>query len=232
MSPVRLHMIVEGQTEETFVNGTLVDYMGAHGISSTDARCVYTSRRKKHIYKGGMTNYQKAKKDVTLWMKEDDNPDSYFTTMFDLYALPEDFPGFEQAARMADPYARVQHLEHAFWEDFDKHPRFVPYIQLHEFEALLFSDLTGFARVFVKEVAEIHELQRIRAGFQTPEDINDGEETAPSKRIIRVIPAYEGEKATAGPLIASAIGIATLTRECRHFRESLEKLTQLTVRAA
>ncbi|MEW6351686.1 MAG: DUF4276 family protein [Thermodesulfobacteriota bacterium] len=227
MRPVRLHVIGEGQTEETFVNRTLVDYLGALGISSTDARRVETGRKKGIVFRGGMTTYQKVKNDLIRWMKEDNNPDSCFTTMFDLYRLPNDFPGFEAAASMADPYARVRHLEEAFWEDLDKHQRFVPYIQLHEFEALLFSDATKFARVFVREVAEIQELVAIRADFSTPEHIDDGEETAPSKRIIKLISAYAGAKATAGPLIASAIGVSTLIRECRHFREWLEKLARL-----
>ncbi len=83
---IRLNMIVEGQTEEAFVNLVLVDHLGHFGIS-TSIRCVETGRKKNQIFRGGMISYKKAKKDISLWMKEDRKPDAFFTTMFDLYAL-------------------------------------------------------------------------------------------------------------------------------------------------
>ena len=94
-----------------------------------------------------MSTYQKAKRDLERWMKEDTNPDSFFTTMFDLYALPKDFPKFEGANIQSDPYQKVVTLENAFAEDLVQEFRinleslpFIPYIQLYEFEALILSD--------------------------------------------------------------------------------------------
>jgi len=92
-----------------------------------------TSRRRRgKIHRGGLVSYARAKKDVVLWMKEDRNPDAFFTTMFDLYALPSDFPAYGGARNMIDPYARVAFLEKAVSADIGD-PRFLPYIQLHEF---------------------------------------------------------------------------------------------------
>lgn len=94
---VRLHITAEGQTEERFVKEVLAPYLGEQGIWA-DARCVLTSKDKRaHCeYRGGWRRgnaYSTVKKDIAAWMKEDKNPDARFTTMFDLYALPEDFPG-------------------------------------------------------------------------------------------------------------------------------------------
>jgi hypothetical protein len=69
-------------------------------------------------------------------MKEDNNPDCWFTTMFDLYALPNDFPGFDDSLKTGDKYEWVRMLEKQFGKDINHH-RFIPYIQLHEFETLV-----------------------------------------------------------------------------------------------
>ena len=95
----RLHFIVEGQTEETFVNLVLVPQLAVHSVWGK-ARCVMTSRRRGVKYRGGLDSYARARNDIVLWMKEDQNPDAFFTTMFDLYALPTDFPGYEEARRL------------------------------------------------------------------------------------------------------------------------------------
>src|SRR5437870_1001687 len=131
----RLHVLAEGQTEEITVRRFLALYLGSHSVYA-DARSVETSRSRMHIYRGGLINYQKARGDLQRWMKEDSASDCYFTTMFDYYALPLDFPGREDAQMLSDPYDRVQRIESAFANDVND-PRFIPYIQLHEFEALI-----------------------------------------------------------------------------------------------
>lgn len=224
---IRLHIIVEGQTEETFVREILADHLGQFNIS-TAARSVETGRGKaKHvIYRGGLRTYQKVKKDLTLWMKGDQNADAYFTTMLDLYALPDDFPAFERAKQYISPYDQVRILEEALLAD-NQHPRFIPYIQLHEYEALLFSDPTQFDWEFIDNPQAIQELIDIASSFVSPELINDTPENAPSKRIIKIIPEYEGRKSSAGPLIAQKIGITVMRSKCPHFDEWLQKLESL-----
>ena len=154
-------------------------------------------------------------------MKEDSAPDSWFTTMIDLYGLPSGFPGLTESRRLADPVARVRFLEGWFADDIGHH-RFVPYIQLHEFEALLFSDPQSFAVAFPGIGAEVAKLEAIRQQFGTPELIDDGPDTCPSRRICGILPQYV--KPTSGPLIVNRIGLARLRAECPHFAEWLANL--------
>ena len=225
MMSVRLHFVVEGQTERQFVQNILGPHLAGRSIW-TDARCVETKRSRGRKYSGGIPNYAKAKKDIELWMKEDQNSDARFTTMFDLYALPGDFPGYDDAVQERDAYARVRLLEDALREDISD-GRFVPYLQLHEFEALLLADPTKLEEQFNRHSAGIRRLAQV-AGQSNPELINDGNETAPSKRIIREIPRYESDKASSGPIVAGRIGLTTLRAKCQHFAEWLGKLESLT----
>ncbi len=141
--------------------------------------------------------------------------------------LPNDFPGYEDAAKKVDPYERVATLEKALGEDID-HPRFVPYIQLHEFEALIFSDPTKLDVQYFEHNIAIQRLVEIASQSDTPELIDDGAESAPSKRIIKEIPEYEWMKASAGPLVVQEIGLPTILSKCTHFGEWFEKLKALT----
>lgn len=224
---IRLHIIVEGQTEETFVNRVLASYLGNINIAVV-ARRVETSRRQGRIFRGGLRMYQQVKKDLVLWMKEDQNPDAFFTTMLDLYALPKDFPGFEDSKRASSPHERVQRVQDAFRQDIN-HPRFIPYIQLHEFEAILLCDPSKFDWSFIDHEDAISQLTQLAASVENPELINDGPDTAPSKRIINIIPEYEGRKSSAGPIIAEKIGIEAIRAKCPHFNSwvvALENLIQ------
>src|SRR5262249_16387111 len=152
--------------------------------------------------------------------------DAFFTTMFDLYALPDDFPGYTEARKRTDPYQRIAALEEAFRRDIN-HLRFVPYIQLHEFEALLLSDPSKFDWEFLEHGEAIQRLVELCDKFSTPELIDDGEQTAPSKRIIQLIPEYGARKASAGSVIAAKIGLTVLRQKCQHFHEWLTKIEGL-----
>ena len=222
---VRLNLIVEGQTERRFVSDTLRPHLANQSIWVA-ARCVETSRTRNRKYSGGIREYARAKRDIERWMKEDQNSNVRFTTMFDLYALPQDFPGYQEAVHAHDPYARVQLLEDALTQDIPDR-RFLPYIQLHEFEALLFSDPRKFGERFDRHSTGISRLVQI-AEQSNPELINEGNETAPSKRIIREIPEYGADKASSGPIVAERIGLPTLRARCQHFAEWLDKLEALT----
>ena len=147
--------------------------------------------------------------------------------MIDLYALPGDFPGFEKADRhRADPYRRVAALEQA-WADETADRRFIPFIQLHEYEAYLFADVSRLSHFYDDSDAEIEALRRVVVGAGSPELIDDGRQTAPSKRIIEQFPDYEHKKATVGPQAAEGIGLATIRCRCRHFAQWLGRLERL-----
>ena len=216
----RLNMIVEGQTEETFANDLLVPHLSALGIFPA-IRCVETSRSRTRTFRGGMISFLKTRTDLEIWMKQErHNTDAHFTTMFDLYKLPDDFPDF-QATRPLDPYARVERLEDALAATIS-HPRFVPYIQLHEFEALVLSEPLAFARYYEDKRSSIDQLIGLCATFASPELIDDGPETAPSKRILAIFPDYA--KPTLGPLLTDAIGLPHIRAACPHFDRWLTRL--------
>jgi len=234
---IRLHVIAEGQTEEEFINSVLGPHLCTFEIYA-NARCVETSRKRRiysgrdltKINRGGLLQYEKAKNDLLRWMREDQKCDSFFTTMLDLYAIPCDFPGFADAAKKTNPYERVSIIEEAFEANIQTirdDPRFIPYIQLHEFEALLLSDPGKFKFRFSGCEQAIQKLVELSDQFDSPELINDGNETAPSKRIIELIPEYKGVKASAGPLIAKYIGLPKILEKCTHFSEWVEKLKAL-----
>ncbi len=222
---IRLHVVAEGQTEEVFVNRVLAPHLGQFEIS-TDVHCVTTSRQHGRPFRGGLRTFAQPRRDITLWMKQDQRADARFTTFLDLYGLPGDFPGYGKASRCGDPYAKVNTIEQALVEHIPDE-RFVPYIQLHEFEALVLVDPTQLERVFIDRETAIGNLVDMVAGYKSPELIDDGRTTAPSKRIIREIPEYEGRKALAGPLVTERIGLSVLRERCPHFHAWLKKLETL-----
>lgn len=223
---LRLNVTAEGQAEEKFVKDALAPYLGVYNIS-TDTRCVLTSKDRRKYYRGGLISYQKAKSDIRSWLLSDANSDARFTTMFDLYALPNDFPGYEKASSIRDPYEKVSTLEKAFSDDINDN-RFIPYIQLHEFETLLFSDLSMLRLEYFEHNKEISQLEKVLVDFSNnPELINENRNTAPSKRIIKLIPEYKGNKVNVGATIASMIGIDHLKKTCSHFNDWILKLEDL-----
>jgi hypothetical protein len=219
----RLNVLVEGQTEEAFVNEVLAPHLAGYGVYAV-ARCV-TTRRDRHrpdrVHRGGLRDYAKVRRDLERWMAEDRS--ATFTTMFDLYALPEDFPGYHEARGLADPYARVRHLEKALAADANEF-RLIPYIQLHEFEALLFCDPRKLDWAYLEHEPQIGRLVEIASRYDSPELIDDGLDSAPSKRIIAEIPEYRFQKSSAGPLVAGRIGTETMRSRCPHFADWLTKL--------
>ena len=103
--------------------------------------------------------------------------------------------------------------------------KMLPYVQRHEFEALLFSDAGVFADVPGVSGESVRLLQDIRRQFPTPEDINDHSATAPSKRIVGVIPRHR--KVVNGPRLAGKIGLAVIRKECPRFGAWLTDLEAL-----
>lgn len=229
MNTVILNILCEGQTEEKFVNDVLKPYLQGDGIV-VKSRLLVTSRKKDAS--GGLFSYKQAKKDLELWMREVSNRNSethYFTTMFDLYALPDNFPGTIQSKSIADAYARVENIENAFGADINS-SNFIPYIQLHEFEALLFCDIEKLSIDYPKCRKEIEKLKEALHSYQdNPELIDNSPETAPSKRIIKAIEGrglYKYNKPISGARVAAAIGMPELLNHCLHFRKWIEKIRQ------
>ena len=175
-SVTRVYVIVEGQTEESFVKGPLAEALWSNHVLLAPIILGVPGQ------KGGRTNYVRLKKDVVKQLKHDQR--SYCTTMVDYYGLGSGFPGVP-APEHFDSLQKVEHIEGAMKDDicrqlssFRPEIRFIPYLSLHEYESLLFSDPDVFARSIGQPHLARH-FQQIRNGFATPEDINDGPESAP-----------------------------------------------------
>lgn len=221
---VRINFIVEGQTEEAFVNSLLLEPLAAHGVYAC-ARSVETGRHGSKIYRGGITNYNKAKNDILRWLNQD--MQAYVTTMFDYYALPNDFPGYAEALAETNSYNKVSLIQDAMSQDIDN-IRFIPYIQLHEFEAILFSnvDKVDECMELYGQNGQIASLNAINNNYTSPEHINTTPTGAPSKRLHSMYPSYD--KVFLGSLISEEIGLETIKNKCVHFNNWLTKLTSLS----
>jgi hypothetical protein len=179
----------------------------------------------RHLYGiGRKTKYERVRKFILNTIKQRQGKNVYFTTLFDLYALPGDFPGKAENVRNgADPTPYVLALQQAFEQDIGYH-RFIAHLQLHEYETMLFADPEAFAYAFENCNEEIRQLKAIAASKPSIEHIDDGKETAPSKQIIAILPQYDGRKPTAGPDIAEFIGVAKIRETCPHFHRWLVRL--------
>ena len=222
----RLLVHVEGQTEETFVDEVLAPELYRHGYLEVNARIIGNARQRHR--RGGIRPWPATQKDIVNHLKEDTN--CFATTMFDYYGLPDDWPGRLQANAVAFPQkadtvqdALLTDIRHQMGDSFDP-TRFIPYVIMHEFEAMLFSDCERFSLgVGRPELAST--LQEIRDRFASPEEIDDSPNAAPSKRIQQLIPGYQ--KPLLGNLAALEIGLDVIRSECAHFREWLERLEKL-----
>lgn len=130
---IRLNITAEGFSEERFVSDILTPHLLNFNIY-TYVRKALTNR--KMGKRGGIVGYAKFKNDITQWFRE--CPDVYHSTLIDLYGLSGDFPG-QATTKHLDPYNRVKEMERLLKVDLAFH-KFIPYIQLHEYETLLFSN--------------------------------------------------------------------------------------------
>lgn len=221
-----LHILCEGQTEERFVKEVLSPYLQQFNIYPKPI-LLLTSKKKNA--RGGMLSYAQAKRDLTILTKQfrDNNSEHHiFTTMFDYYALPDDFPSFDESNKIQDVRERISFLENKFAEELEREA-FIPYIQLHEFEALLFVDISRLQIEYPLSSEKIQTLKKETDIYCDPEMINNSPATAPSKRIIAALEQdYNYNKVQSGTAVTSAIGIEALLENCQHFKEWVETIKQ------
>ena len=218
----RVYVIVEGPSEEAFVNGPFAQFLWPRQVYVTPIILGVPG------HKGGRTKYVRVEKDILKQLKQDQR--SYCTTMIDFYGLGEGFPG-TPAPKHLDNVEKVEHIERAVKDDicrqipeFRPDVRLIPYLSLHEYEALLFSDPDAFAQS-IGQPHLANRFQRVLNDFPTPEDINSGLETHPSKRVIDIYAAYK--KVIEGTLAARAVGVSRMREKCVHFRAWVQQLEAL-----
>lgn len=223
----RLYLFAEGRTEQTFADTILKPHLANHGVYMHNPVLIAHSRKKGKVRRGGGSNFPAMQNDIVRFLKQESANDVFFTSMIDLYALPKGFPGTQEAEKYRqDPYKRVEALE-ASWADTTGDGRFIPFLQLHEYEAYLFADVSQLSFFYDNTDSAIKALQKIVDGVASPELIDDGPQTAPSKRIIEQFPEYEDAKTTVGPQAAERIGLTRIRSKCPHFAMWLEQLERL-----
>ncbi|MBI1904414.1 MAG: DUF4276 family protein [Planctomycetia bacterium] len=215
--------VVEGHTERSFIDRVLAPWLGAQVVFMT-ARLVGAPG-----HKGGGLKFVRARNDILRLLKQE--PQTVVTTMFDFYGmLPEHWPGRKAAAKL--PHDRkAATVEKAIQDDIVgalkglDPSRILPYVQMYEFEALLFSSPEVITDV-VGRADATDKLNSIRAAASTPEEINDGDQTHPSKRLQAIFPEYQ--KPVHGVLAAERIGIDAMRAACPHFAEWTTRLKDLS----
>jgi hypothetical protein len=206
-------VLVEGQTEERFVNECLTPHLLTCGLAIERATVVTTKRNVGAPYsKGGVVRYKQVQNDLRRLLN--DSNVSVITTLFDYYALPDDFPGM--ADRPAgSPRDRVHHVE-AAWSRAVGDRRFIPHLVHHEFEAWIYADPGRLEPwMFSDDPSVVATIAEIAAAHASPEDIDEGADTAPSRRLCQAFSAYQ--KTLHGPLAAAAIGLERIRAVCPHF---------------
>lgn len=217
----RVIAVVEGQTEQAFVREVLAPWLWEHG--GLELRASVAGKPGK---KGG-NSYEKIRNDILNHLAN--SHFDYVTTFFDYYGMSDKWPG--RASSRTQPHLqKAGTVETAMALDItpdvtsERAGRYIPYIQMHEFEALLFSRPSALADVIQVKKA-LKPLQKVRDLFSNPEEINDSPATAPSKRIEAVFRHYK--KPLHGILAARQITIEVMREECPHFNDWIERLQHL-----
>lgn len=210
----RLYILVEGQTEEAFVKAVLAPYLAEQQVLDVRPMCIPTGPRQR----GGFVNYQHLKNKAEKILKKE--REVIVSMLVDFYGCPET-PGKDYWENLNTHQDQVEERERQIAKDMQSE-RFIPYIQLHEFEALLFSSMQGFEGLF--DSTQCQALLAVHDSFPCPEDINTSAEGFPSKRLKSIVPHYD--KVLHGELLASEIGIQVMLNRCPRFAAWVERLIE------
>lgn len=220
----RVLVLAEGQTEEAFVDLVLRPHLTALGVHLAVTRIATKIEDSKRVRRGGHgKKFRNIRRDL-LRLLGDTNAVAV-TTLIDYYGLPSDFPGLADRPT-GSCYDRVSHVERAFASNIAR-PKFDPHLVLHEFEGLLLCCPNSIQAYFPDLPCQA-ELEAIRQRVTSPEEINESRDTAPSKRLLDLVPGYD--KRAHGPLLADQIGLPTLREHCPHFDAWVTRLEGLSAR--
>ncbi|AQQ10134.1 hypothetical protein L21SP3_01960 [Sedimentisphaera cyanobacteriorum] len=221
MNNTTVYAVVEGQTEQAFVDNVLAPYLGHFNVF------IYARLIGKPGHKGGNVRFERVRKDIEHFLKQ--RRDTYITTMFDYFRLPYDWPGRGEMPANLSTEEKANRIEQAALKElkrlFPEHnpeARLIPYIQMHEFEALLFSDISILSDGLGIQNCEIERILNECGGH---EEINEGIETAPSKRLERLCLRYN--KVVKGKSISEQTGLETIRKRCPHFDSWLRRMEKL-----
>ena len=216
----RLIIICEGQTEQEFCKVVLIPFFSNKAIH-LDRPIIKKSG-------GGIVHWETLKRDIEIHLKKD--KEAYVSTLIDYYGInaKHDFPNWKLMSTKTDKFESLNVVESGMKEDIATHlrHRFIPYIQLHEFEGLLLNNLAVFKNRFEDEdFINLSELEKIISEYPNPELINDGIDTAPSKRLEKHIKRYK--KTKDGAAIAKAIGLEKIREKSTRFNHWISILENI-----
>ena len=231
MNSIDVYVVVEGPTEQTFVRDVLAPKMAPMGIS------LYPTLIGKPGHKGGDVRFSRAKKDIGNFLRQ--RTDTYISTMFDYFRLDADWPGkvelrqsiLSGTSLTASQKAEILESETLneivkSFAECDPSKRFVPYIEMHEFEALLFSD----ARILAEKTGiDLSRINGVLEAYSNPEEIDDDPAKAPGKRLVALKNGYR--KVAMGKAVSEAIGVHAIRSQCPHFNDWLMKFEHIVGRA-
>ncbi len=205
----QIYILAEGQTEEIFIRDVLRHHLMKRRIYPNVILSTTKRVQGGPNFRGGVVSYGKVKHDLKQLLNN--SQAALVTTFLDYYNIPADFPAFSELPAKGTCYERVKHLEQAFAADIN-HPKFMPYLALHQFEAMLFVDPYEIDRN-IPEAKALERFEKIKAAFASPEEID--EERPPSKRLLEIFRGYQ--KTYHSPLIVEEIGLENIRNECSHF---------------
>lgn len=227
MNNIEVFLVVEGQTEQTFIRDILAPEMAQKGIY------LHAALIGKPGHKGGDIRFERAKEDIGNFLAQRD--DIFVGTMLDYFRIDTSWPGCHLVNQKIQAGMRLTAIQKAslieeetlkkiteLFPDYKAEKRFIPYIEMHEFEALLFSDASILAN---KIGVELPHIQKILDTYDNPEEINDNPDNAPSKRLNRLMSNYR--KVAMGKTISEVIGIQKIRSRCPNFHNWLIKLEKL-----
>jgi hypothetical protein len=220
----RLRVYVEGETEEFFVNRILKNHLLQCGVIVERPILAATSLLPSG-QRGGFINWPAVEADLRILFSTDPSPDVRFTTMLDTYAMPAAVPGYPGPSSGARTAAEVDAIQSAWFAHFGE-PRFVPYLQRHEFEALVLAQPPALRAVFPQLAPALTVLEHSLAAIPNVEDINDGPTTHPSARLNNAIPTYRDLKASYGLFVLLEAGLANVRLRCPRFNAWLARWEQ------
>jgi hypothetical protein len=215
---IEVMVIVEGKTEEIFINSMVQPHLADKNIF------VRATQITKPGQKGGDVRFERVKKDLGMHLKQ--RPDTYVTLFVDYYGIKSDWPGLSSIRQGATPAEISETINAAtreevvrLYADQRADKRFVPFIAVHEFEALLFSSPESLSTRLGVDLARV---EKVLKECREPEAINNDPERAPSKRLDAWSKNGKFRKTTTGIAIAREIGITMMREKCPLFNSWLK----------
>lgn len=224
MAVKRMVILVEGDSELAFIKRMLIPQLYARseakGISGWSIETCKIISNRKLQKKGGNINYEYLYNDIERFTSQGC---SVLTTFLDFFRLPNDFPGYTINGNQIHLVESA--MKHDLKEKIPHLPCFVPYIQKYEFEALLFSNMNGF-NYLIDDAKILEALNKITEQYTNPEDINGGQDTAPSKRLMAL---FNYNKTADSIEMLKKIGFDTIYARCPRFSNWFDCLCSLII---